>query len=126
MDRCVMDGLHETHPTRAFAARHGDKAYLCFFNESQRGQARWGCEGKIVQVNRTEALDASRAIVRENKFTFPSRQEPLVEEFARHMASEPKTPRKTAASSRHTGESRGSAPRAGSRLLQSLQQVSPK
>jgi hypothetical protein len=78
-------------------------------------------KGKILQVNRTEALDASRAIVRENKVTFPSRQKPLVEEFARHMASEPKTPRKTAASSRNTGESRGSAPRDGSRLLQSLQ-----
>ncbi len=90
VDRCVIDGLPETHPTRAFSARYAGKAYLCFFNESQRGQARWDREGRIVQFNRTEALDASRAIVREKHLVLPSRQEPLVEEFARHMAADAK------------------------------------
>ncbi len=90
VDRCVIDGLPETHPTRAFSARYAGKAYLCFFNESQRGQARWDREGRIVQFNRTEALDASRAIVREKHLVLPSRQETLIEEFARHMAADAK------------------------------------
>jgi hypothetical protein len=40
-------------------------------------------------VNRTEALDASRAAIREKKLTLPRRQ-PIVEEFAQHMAADAK------------------------------------
>ena len=42
-----------------------------------------------MEVNRTEALDASRAVIREGKVTIPppSRE---VEEFARHLSCEAK------------------------------------
>jgi hypothetical protein len=40
-------------------------------------------------VNRTEALDSSRAAIRNKKVVLP-RQIPIVEEFARHMASDAK------------------------------------
>jgi hypothetical protein len=43
-----------------------------------------------VEINRTEALDRSRAMVREKKVILP-RRIPIVEEFAKHMASDAKT-----------------------------------
>ncbi len=87
--RCVIDGLPETHATRAFAKRHGGRVYMNFFNENQRGSANWNHQERTVQINRTEALDASRAAVRDRHLTLP-RQDRLVEEFARHMASDAK------------------------------------
>jgi hypothetical protein len=87
--RCVIDGLPETHATRAFAERHRGWVYLNFFNETQRGEARWDQQTRIVQVNRTEALDASRAAIREKAVTLP-RRSPLLETFARHMAADAK------------------------------------
>jgi len=85
----MVDGLPETHATRDFARRHRGKVFLCFFNESQRGVPRWDAESFTVQMNRTEALDASRAAVREKKLILPRHQSSL-EEFARHMASDAK------------------------------------
>ncbi len=55
--KCVIDGLPETHATRAFAYRHRPRVYLSFFNESQRGRAKWDRKEKAVSINRTEALD---------------------------------------------------------------------
>ena len=43
----------------------------------------------MVQINRTEALDASRAAIRERKIVLP-RRGPLVDLFARHMAADAK------------------------------------
>jgi hypothetical protein len=60
-----------------------------FFNEHQRGQTKWDRDALSVFVNRTEALDASRAAVREKKLLLPRRL-PIVETFARHMASDAK------------------------------------
>ena len=87
--RCVIDGLPETHATREFARRHSEKVFLNFFNEHQRGSPKWNEGNMIVQVNRTEALDASRAAVRDRKLVLPPRS-PRVEEFAKHMASDAK------------------------------------
>jgi len=87
--RCVIDGLPETHATRAFAQRHPGRVYLNFFNENQRGSAKWDAKDLKVEVNRTEALDAPRAAIRERKVALP-RCVPIVEEFARHMAADAK------------------------------------
>jgi hypothetical protein len=84
-----IDGLPETHATRAFANRHRGQIYLNFFNENQRGQAKWDGRETKVEVNRTEALDASRAVIRDKGVMLPRRL-PLVEEFARHMAADAK------------------------------------
>ena len=89
VSRCVIDGLPETHASRAFAHRHRDRVYLSFFNENQRGEPKWNEEGQIVQMNRTEALDASRTAVREKRLVLP-RSSPIVERFARHMAADAK------------------------------------
>ncbi len=89
VERCVIDGLPETHATRDFARRHRGNVFMCFFNETQRGSAHWDHATQIVQVNRTEALDASRAAVRQKKLVLP-RRTPLVELFAQHMAANAK------------------------------------
>jgi len=81
--------LPETHATRAFAKRHAGRVYLNFFNENQRGSAAWNSGERIVQINRTEALDASRAAVRDKLITLP-RRDRLVEQFAQHMSADAK------------------------------------
>jgi len=87
--RCVIDGLPETHATREFAKRHAGRVFMNFFNEHQRGSAHWDSGSRIVQVNRTEALDASRSAVRDKKVVLPSRS-PLIEEFALQMTCDAK------------------------------------
>ncbi len=86
---CVIDGLPETHATREFARRHQGYVHLCFFQDSQRGGPNWNHDAQQVAVNRTEALDASRAAVREKLVVLPRRQ-PIVETFAQHMTCDAK------------------------------------
>lgn len=86
---CVIDALPEIHATRAFAARHHGIVWLNYFNESQKGEPRWDPKTRIVQENRTEALDMSRATVREGRLVLP-RACPLVAAFAAHMAADAK------------------------------------
>ena len=86
---CVIDGLPETHATREFARRHPGKVHLCFFQENQRGKAAFDQDAQQVVVNRTEALDASRAAVR-NKMLILPRRDHVVETFAQHMTCDAK------------------------------------
>jgi hypothetical protein len=87
--KCVIDGLPETHATREFAKRHRGRVFMNFFVESERGAANWDRDTQTVRINRTEALDSSRAAVKDKRLILP-RQIPIVEEFARHMASDAK------------------------------------
>ncbi|MFH1892735.1 MAG: hypothetical protein ABIK83_08665 [Candidatus Zixiibacteriota bacterium] len=87
--KCLVDGLPETHATYDVARRHPRQVFLCFFNEDQRGVPRRDTESFTVQMNRTEALDASRAAVRQKQLILP-RHQPIIEEFARHMAADAK------------------------------------
>jgi len=86
---CVIDGLPETHATWEFAKRYGHRAMLCFFNENQRGEAKWDYKEQAITVNRTEALDASRRAIRERIVTLPQ-EDPLLDEFAKHMTADAK------------------------------------
>jgi hypothetical protein len=85
----VIDALPETHATRDFARRHRRRVYMNFFNESQRGSARWDDKELTVYINRTEALDASRAAIRDHRFRLPPESD-IVREFARHMSCDAK------------------------------------
>ena len=89
VDRCVIDGMPETHATGEFARAHPGKVYMCFFSESQRGSTRWDHSERKVTINRTEALDASRAAVRDKKVSLP-RRVPIVETFAKQMTADAK------------------------------------
>lgn len=86
---CVIDGLPETHATRDFAKRYYGRVFMNFFNENQRGSAKWDRQEQKVEINRTESLDASRAVVRNAEVTLPP-QNRDVEEFARHMSCDAK------------------------------------
>ena len=89
VDRCVVDGLPETHATREYASRHPRVIFMCFFNEHQRGAMKWEHTERTVKVNRTEALDASRMAIRDKKVILP-RQDKTVEMFAVHLAADTK------------------------------------
>ena len=86
---CVIDALPEIHATREFANRHRGQVYLNYFLESQRGSYKWNHEERIVQENRTEALDASRQAIREARVILP-RAGPIIQEFAEHLAADVK------------------------------------
>ncbi len=89
VSRCVIDALPEIHATRAFAQRHGGRVYLNYFNEHQKGSAKWDWEQHIVQVNRTEALDSGKKGIRDAEVVLP-RRIPIVDTFAQHLASDAK------------------------------------
>ncbi len=63
--------------------------WLAYFNESQKGSVKWDREQHIVQVNRTEALDAGKKGIRDGAVVLP-RRVPLLETFAEHLASDAK------------------------------------
>lgn len=87
VERCVIDGLPEIHATREFARRHPGRVFMNFFNEHQRGSLNWDMTTQLLTCNRTEALDASRAVIREKEIVLP-RRSPWMEEFAKHMAAD--------------------------------------
>ena len=86
---CVVDAMPELHATRAFAERHSGDVFMCFFNEHQKGEPKWDHEKRLVLVNRTEAMDISRGVLRDRKRILP-RRSPVVEEFAAHVANNAK------------------------------------
>lgn len=86
---CVIDALPEIHATRAFARRHHGRVFVNYFLESQRGSYAWDHKEHIVRENRTEALDASRQIVRDGDVVLP-RGGGVIREFASHMAADVK------------------------------------
>jgi hypothetical protein len=55
----------------------------------QKGSYKWDREQHIVQVNRTEALDAAKKAIRDGEVILP-RRVPLLETFAEHLASDAK------------------------------------
>jgi hypothetical protein len=87
--RCVIDALPEIHATRAFAGRFPGRVWLNYFNEHQKGSYNWDEKDRIVKENRTEALDASRRVIRDGSVVLP-RHAPLVQEFASHLAADAK------------------------------------
>jgi hypothetical protein len=89
VSKCVIDALPEIHATRAFAERHRGQVWLNYFNENQKGSYRWDQEQHIVQVNRTEALDAAKKGIRDKDVVLPRRSR-LIETFADHLAADAK------------------------------------
>ena len=89
VQRCVIDAMPELHATRAFARRHSGRVWLNYFQESQRGKYQWDAVERIVSENRTEALDASRQLIRDKKVVLP-RRGGIVEVFAQQLAADAK------------------------------------
>jgi len=83
---CVIDALPETRKAREFALRHQGKVFMNFYNENQKGEAKWDEEQFIVQENRTESLDASHSLYEHKHNVLPPRS-PEAEEFAAQCAN---------------------------------------
>jgi hypothetical protein len=86
---CLIDGLPETHATRNFVRSFWRRAGMCFFNPGQRGEPLWDWRKQKVEVNRTEALDLSRRLIRDRLITI-TRGIANLEEFAQHLACDAK------------------------------------
>ncbi len=89
VDLCVIDAYPETFATRQFAKQQGGRVYMCQFVEAQRGEPKWDGSTRMVTINRTDFLDASRAAIRQGKVSLPRRQ-PIIEEFATHLTNDAK------------------------------------
>ena len=87
--KCVIDGQPETHATKEFAKRWRSRVYMNFFTESRGTSPKWNRKERILTENRTEALDASRAVIRDKKLLISS-QIPYLKEFAQHMSCDAK------------------------------------
>ncbi len=83
VSRCVVDALPETRNARAFAERHKGKVYLNYYNERQKGSYAWNERDLIVQVNRTESLDASHKEIQDKTIVLPKECE-ITRIFAQH------------------------------------------
>lgn len=70
---CVIDALPNTHAARAFARRFRGRVWLAYYG-NQKGRVSWGYDQEnspIVNVNRTEALDAWRDLHKQGKRRIP-------------------------------------------------------
>ena len=86
---CVIDAMPEIHVTRAFAKRHPGLVWCNYFQENQRGAYRWDREQWLVYENRTEALDASRQVIRDREVVLP-RAGGVLQDFAEHLSADVK------------------------------------
>lgn len=83
---CVIDALPETRKARELQQKFTNKVWLCFYNDNQKGSYAWDEEKGIVQVNRTESLDAGTNAILEQKLSF-FRREKIMEMFAKHCSN---------------------------------------
>lgn len=84
---CVIDAQPETHSARDFAKRHKQRVYLCYYQDGLKGEYKWTDRDEhgvgVVNVNRTESLDATLIQFREQEIILPSRTLEI-EELASH------------------------------------------
>jgi len=81
--RCVVDAMPEMRNARAFANRFPGKVFLNYYSQYQKGSYKWNEAENIVQVNRTESLDASHKQLSDAEIVLP-RKSDIVKEFASH------------------------------------------
>lgn len=87
VNNCVIDALPETRKARELQAKFNPgRVWLCFYNDNQKGSAAWDEEKGIVQVNRTESLDAGTNAILEQKMSF-FRRDKILEMFAKHCSN---------------------------------------
>ncbi len=84
-----MSGENLTGVGQSFRIGGPLQVYLNYFVESQRGSYSWDAKESIVRENRTEALDASRQVVRDRTVVLP-RGGKVIQEFATHLTADVK------------------------------------
>ena len=87
--RCVVDALPNQSLARAFAHRHKGKVYLNFYDAHRKGKPSWDENQWVVREDRTEAIDASRSVYRDDSSisVILPRATDEVQDYARHMAA---------------------------------------
>ena len=81
---CVVDALPETREARKFVGRFPGRVFMCYYNDNQKGSYKWNLKEGIVEVNRTESIDASQAdFMHEPYIAINCNQADLVE-YAQH------------------------------------------
>jgi hypothetical protein len=82
---CVIDGTPNQHSARDFSRRFPGRVYLCFYQDSQKGEYAWretatnaGVDYMVI-VNRTEALDAMYEQIGRREVAFPKPTKDVVE-----------------------------------------------
>jgi hypothetical protein len=77
IDLCVIDGTPNQHSARDFSRRFPGRVYLCFYQDTQKGEYAWresttttGLDYMVI-VNRTEALDAMYEQIGRREVAFP-------------------------------------------------------
>jgi len=78
---CVIDAMPNTHAARAFSRRFRGRVWMCWYGD-QKGKVAWGKDKEntpIVNVNRTESLDAWRDVHKQMKRRIPRVEDEIVE-----------------------------------------------
>lgn len=68
---CVIDNLPETRMSLAFASRFHGRVYLCYYAQRQKDVLAVDDEQMRVSVRRTEAIDATTEMVRQQRNMLP-------------------------------------------------------
>ena len=71
VSRCVVDALPETRNAKEFGGRFPDKVFINYYVAGRKGSYSWNEVEGIVQVDRTESLDETHAIIDKKEIVFP-------------------------------------------------------
>jgi hypothetical protein len=63
VEKCVIDALPETREAKKFRDRNRGKVYLNYYDKNRKGKYKWDEKEKQVNVNRTESMDDSQALL---------------------------------------------------------------
>ena len=85
---CVIDAMPETHSARDFAKRFRGRVYLCYYQDTLKsGEYKWVDRDEhgvgVVNVHRTESLDATLKQFREQEIILPAKTQEI-EDLASH------------------------------------------
>ena len=84
---CVINLEPDTHAARRFQAEESYEVFLCHYNEHQRHSAAYDSKSGLVQINRTEIMDATHKLVTTYGRLIIPRQSPEILVFAKECCA---------------------------------------
>lgn len=82
----VIDGNPDPEGANRVIHALGNRGFRCYYIENKKDGYTWDDEEHKLTVNRTESMDASQRLLREQMYLLPHRCE-VVETFAEHCAN---------------------------------------
>jgi len=83
---CVVDALPETRKAKELRDRHRGRVFICYYVDTQKGDYKWNVMEGIVNVNRTESMDASQNYITSKELTINKNLQYL-DMFASHCSN---------------------------------------